>query len=346
MTSGARRLRDLDPRPGPWDASSLAERPCPICGGAGEERFVRPDDLRVRCCAECGTWFVSPAPGEEQLASFYRAYHQRHRVEAFRGTRYHERTRLPSFEQGPELARRIRSRRAADDLRVRELASAIDLSGARALDVGCGTGQLLWFLQSLGAEPVGVDVDPAAVEFVRDQLGLAVHRGMIDAVVEPGSFDLVALQDILEHVLDPRGVLERAVRLLRPGGLLYLWTPNATYVEDEPEPQVFRADFEHLQFLSARTVAHLAGELGLELLHLESVGHLRSGENGRAPSRPGPGPGPGPGQGQGGFTRGFRGALRRLPVFDVVNRARLALRDRYADRAGNYQLLVLLRKPR
>jgi len=321
-----RRLKDLDPRPGPWRADALHGRPCPMCGEPGEARFVRPDELVVRLCELCGTWFVSPAPDAEQLAGFYRGYHQHHRVGAFRGTRHADRYRLPSFDRPDELAARIRGRDGLQDLRVRELASTAVMEGARVLDVGCGTGQLLWLLETMGATGTGVDVDPAAAAFVEQRLGLRCLNGTIHDVQRGATYDLIVLQDLLEHVLDPRAVLERAVDLLTPGGLVYLWTPNATFVTREPEPEVFRADFEHLQFLQARTVTYLARELGLELLHLESVGHLRSGENGKAGSL-------------------LRRTIKRLPGVETLARLRSALRDRHLDRSGNYHLLVLLRKP-
>ena len=318
------RLTSLDPRPGPWSADDLHERPCPICGAAGEARFVRPDGLQVRACP-CGTWFVSPAPGPDQLEAFYRGYHRRHRVEAFRGTEHRDRSRLPSFEDPAALVERIRARDPNEDLRVRELASTLALDGARALDIGCGTGQLLYLLSAMGAEVTGLEVDPEAVEFVSTQLGLPCIRGTLDSSgLDADGYDLVVLQDLIEHVLDPRALLTRAAAHLRPGGVLYLWTPNATYAEGDPAPRVFRADFEHLQFLSTRTVVQLALELDLEVLHLESVGHLRTAEAG--PRRP-----------------TLRSLAARLPGLETIARARAALHNRYADRSGNYHLLALLR---
>lgn len=319
------RLETIDPRPGPWKLADLRERACPFCGQPGTPRFVRPDGLTVQACAGCDGWFVSPAPGPDQLAAFYRDYHRRHRVDAFRGTPLAERARLPSSERPAAMAARIRARDPDHDLRVRELASAVPLMGARVLDVGCGTGQLAWLLSQMGASVTGVDVDPAAVGFVTQELGLDCLHGTIADVPERDGFDLVVLQDLLEHVLDPRQVLERAVRRLKPGGILYLWTPNASEAWRDPAPRVFRADFEHLQFCSTRTVSHLARELGLDLIHLEAVGFLRAGDDGSGERR-----------------RSLRGLLTNLPMVGALARARHALRDRHAERSGNYHLLVLL----
>jgi len=331
-----RRLRRLDPRDYDWDLDDLVERDCPLCGAEGRPRLRRPDELILESCEPCGAWFVSPAPSQRQLDRLYRDYHGRHRVEAFRNTAYHHRHRLPSFQEPAALAAHVRKRRPMGDLRIQELSSLIELEGARVLDVGCGTGGLLWNLSRLGAEVTGIDVDPEAIAFVRDALGFdSVRRGTIEEVSGEPPFDLVVLQDILEHVLRPREMLERAVGLLRPGGLIYLWTPNATLAGAEDEPQVFRGDLEHLQFLQARTAAFLARELGLEVLHLEAVGYLGSQEEdldggGRARrSRLG---------------AAVKGLLRRVPGFQRLNRLRLDLQGRHLDRCGTYHLFVILRK--
>jgi 2-polyprenyl-3-methyl-5-hydroxy-6-metoxy-1,4-benzoquinol methylase len=325
------RLESVDPRPGPWSAAGLRERPCPFCADPGAARFVRPDGLTVRGCERCGGWFVSPAPGPEQLAAFYRDYHRRYRVEAFRGTSHADRARLPAADRPEVLAERIRARDPREDLRVRELASAVPLMGACVLDVGCGTGQLAWLISSMGARVTGVDVDPAAVDFVVQELGIECLHGTIADVPRPqlpeAGYDLVLLQDLIEHVLEPRELLGRATDLLQPGGVLYLWTPNASEAGREPAPRVFRADFEHLQFLSTRTVLRLARELGLEPVHHEAVGFLRTHE--------------GPARG-----RSLRGLAARLPGLAWVARARAALRERHAERSGSYHLLALLARPR
>ncbi len=324
-----RRLRALDPRPPVWAAAALAERDCPLCGGGGPATFVRPDGLSVRACGTCGTCYVSPAPSEADVLAFYRLYHDRHRVDAWRDTPWHAKSRLPTCRDRAALAAHVRRGRPLDDLRLQELASLVDLAGARVLDVGCGIGTMLARLARLGAAVRAVDPDGAAVEFVAETLGIAgVELGTLESLREPdGSFDVVLLQDVLEHVVAPRAMLERAVVLLRPGGILYLFTPNATFVEREEDPLLFRIDYEHLQFLRSRTVVRLAAELDLELLHLESFGYLSLTDD---PPRNG--------------RLSARAALARLPGFAALNRLRLALEGRHQPRAGNYHLFALLAK--
>jgi 2-polyprenyl-3-methyl-5-hydroxy-6-metoxy-1,4-benzoquinol methylase len=331
---GLRRLRDLDPRTCAWERASLRARSCPFCASQGEPKCVRPDQLQVNLCARCGTWFVSPAPDPVQLAAFYRDYHGRHRGAAFGATAYREKHLRNASPSPAAQAARIRAVPPLADLRLRELATMIDIAGARVLDVGCGIGQLAWGLTRLGARVEGVDIDASAVAFARDELGLAgVRHGTLDLVESSARFDLVVLQDVMEHVLEPRPLLERSLELLAPGGLGYVWTPNGTTIDADAEPLVLRADFEHMQFLQARTVQYLAGELGLEILHLEALGWLGSRED--RPSTPG-----------GARARRLPARLRLLPGFDLLRRVRHALAGRDPEREGTYHLFVVLRKPR
>ena len=327
-----RKLQALDPRVHRWDPAALNERPCPFCGGQGPARFERPDGLLARACATCAGWYVSPAPAQAQLDAFYHDYESRHRVEAFLGTAYEQKGRQPSLADPQRLVRRIRSRARLPDLRMQELASLCDLARARALDVGCGTGQDLERLQLAGAHVAGVDVDAAAVAFVRDHLRIAdVRMGGPDAWTSGECFDLVLLHDVLEHVLAPRALLVQSLAHVRPGGLLSLWTPDGSQAAQEQEPIVLRTDFEHLQFLAHRTVQHLAAELQLELVHMESVGWLGSLED----RQQSPGPRPHP---------RARDLLRRLPGFRFASRLRHALRGWDPQRAGRYHLFCVLRK--
>lgn len=103
----------------------------------------------------------------------------------------------------------------------------------RVLDIGCGTGYLLNYLQRyrLAGEPVGIDVSSHALEFCRGRGATALAEA--SALTTPfagGSFDLIICIDTIQH-LTPAGADRQALvefaRLLRPGGLLYLRTNSA-----------------------------------------------------------------------------------------------------------------------
>jgi len=159
------------------------------------------------------------------------------------------------------------------DLRIAEVSTYVNLSRARVLDVGCGWGGLLCQFAKTGAEVYGVDLDEEVVQFARDHLYLAnVSTGSIEDCTHMGPFDVIAMLDFIEHPLCPLQAFRVAASLLRPGGLLMIWTPNASIAMNEPQPTLFRVDLEHMQYMSFRACWYVAQTLALEIVHMESLG--------------------------------------------------------------------------
>jgi len=98
---------------------------------------------------------------------------------------------------------------------------------ATLLDVGCGSGAFLHLARSAGWSVQGIDFDGVAVAAARS-LGLDVRQGGLELLqaVEPESFAWITLSHVLEHVHDPVTWLQALHRLVRPGGTLWLQTPN------------------------------------------------------------------------------------------------------------------------
>jgi ubiquinone/menaquinone biosynthesis C-methylase UbiE len=100
--------------------------------------------------------------------------------------------------------------------------------GATVLDIGCGTGVITAAAADLGLEAVGLDVVPEFVEAARERHpGASFEVGPSEQLPFPDeSFDYVLLLSLLEHVQDWERTLAEAVRVLRPGGVMYLTTTN------------------------------------------------------------------------------------------------------------------------
>jgi SAM-dependent methyltransferase len=97
----------------------------------------------------------------------------------------------------------------------------------RWLDVGFGAGALMRAAAGRGWSVAGTEMSPSATEAVR-ALGFEVHLAQVQDLDLPGgSFDVISMVEVLEHVPDPDALLSAAARLLRPGGALYATTPHA-----------------------------------------------------------------------------------------------------------------------
>jgi 2-polyprenyl-3-methyl-5-hydroxy-6-metoxy-1,4-benzoquinol methylase len=313
------RLPPLDARIPAWNLDDLVARPCPYCEAiAREAHCVRPDGLTVRECKRCGAFFVSPAPTEAQLARFYSNYDSAHRRDA---SETPSDLRVVYQNQGP-----------LRDFLVRELSSMMRFEGKRVLDVGFGRAHFLWSLQSLGANVHGVELDDGAISIARE-LGIAnVRKGTIEQCASDEPYDLIALNDLVEHPLEPLKLLRGCAELLAPGGLLPIRTPNGAAARDTADPVTFRVDLEHMQYLTPEACSMMAGVLGLQIAHLETYGYpdLAKIDRPRSPN---------------GRSSAVRRAARSMPVLARTVRR---LREWTApdERLGAYHLLCVYQKPR
>jgi len=98
----------------------------------------------------------------------------------------------------------------------------------RVLDIGCGFGESLGYHRNRGCEAHGVEADSNILR-VAARHGLNVRVGLFEpAAYAPSSFDVVTLDQVIEHVSDPVSVLTGVAQVLKPGGMAVLSTPNAT----------------------------------------------------------------------------------------------------------------------
>jgi SAM-dependent methyltransferase len=101
--------------------------------------------------------------------------------------------------------------------------------GARVIDMACGEGYGSEVLSRSAHSVVGVDANPEAYAHARlryERQNLSFERGLVETHGERGAYDAVVFLQTIEHVQDPRAVLEHFRSLLAPDGVAYVSTPN------------------------------------------------------------------------------------------------------------------------
>ena len=174
---------------------------CRVCGGDAPRHFslrnafaCYPQTLEIHLCASCGLLFVGNELAPEDLNRFYRGVD------------------WESYYNEVGATTQAKAEHAIDGL-----AHELERVGATLLDVGCGHGQ---FLRSVRARfpdlrAVGQELTEHEVE------GVTIYTGPLIDV--PGSYDVVTMLDVAEHVLDPAEFFSAAREKTR--SLLYIHTP-------------------------------------------------------------------------------------------------------------------------
>ena len=124
------------------------------------------------------------------------------------------------------------------------------IAGRAVLELGCGTAALGTELAARTTPVVVTDIGLAWLVLARHRLDQAGRPGVTVLActadrlpLDPGSFDLVVAADVIEHVPDAGAMVAAAYRALRPGGSLWLSTPNRFSLTPEPHVRLWGVGF-------------------------------------------------------------------------------------------------------
>jgi 2-polyprenyl-3-methyl-5-hydroxy-6-metoxy-1,4-benzoquinol methylase len=248
-------IDDLVARFGRIPQDLLAPRACPTCGSTEAAPELEKDHLSIVRCRACDLVYVSPTFDESHYKSVYAS------------TEYQDIVRDLGIKSHEYRVQRFGTERV--ELMARHLSPDPGLSPARPrvryLDVGCSTGFVVEAARDRGWEAIGTDLNPSAIEYGRSR-GLDVRDvALEDAGFEPASFDAISLFDVLEHLLDPTATLRVCARLLRPGGIVFVYVPNY----DSASRLLMGADAHfiwpthHLNYYTPTTIRDLMTREGL-----------------------------------------------------------------------------------
>lgn len=236
---------------------------CGICGVRSQadrhlydDRYGYPGTFTLSLCPACGHRRLDAPMNEAQIADLYTRFYPRSALDI------ESWSPLPQSD-GPGAWWRG------------ERASAMRWvpPNVRVLDIGCGFGESLGYHRNRGCDAHGVEAD-ANILRVAERHGLKVRHGLFDpSHYEPSSFDVVTLDQVVEHLTDPVAVLRGVRKVLKPGGMLVLSTPNARGWGARIFGQRWihwHAPY-HLQFFSKASLTRAATDAGLVVEQQKTV---------------------------------------------------------------------------
>ncbi len=226
---------------------------CEICASTNTEEVTIRRSLDYVICHSCGHCLLSPGTStlEEICASSQKKY-------------FGESTILIEAGESP-LEEELMAQR-------RGIVSEFVKPKSRILEVGPGAGAVLSWLNNQGHMVTAVEESAALGRVLESVTGTSIIVGGFEQNGLPAaSHDVFCSFHVIEHVLDPRAHLLEAARIVRPGGLAFVATPNASSWEQ----RIFRRlssnfDSAHLRVFSQKSLERLSTDCGWHILRSET----------------------------------------------------------------------------
>lgn len=236
---------------------------CRICGGnidfksrLYDDRYGYPGLFDLYKCSACEHGFINCDFDAVQLAELYTDYYPRSTYDV---TKYKPAEGAHGFSAWLNGVTRSAYCWVPEKVRV--------------LDIGCGFGETLSYHKARGCDVYGVEVDENIRRYA-DIYGFNVQVGLFNPEqYEEDFFDYVTLDQVIEHVTDPVGTLRGVGRILKPGGVAILSTPNS----NGWGAKVFRnrwINFHapyHLHHFSDKSMHIIADNAGLEIEWIKTL---------------------------------------------------------------------------
>ncbi|WP_062266298.1 class I SAM-dependent methyltransferase [Endozoicomonas arenosclerae] len=146
-------------------------------------------------------------------------------------------------------------------------------SQKKLLDIGCSVGAFLVQARKNNYQVQGLEIGEASANYALENRDLDVKTGSLyDYDLEPGTYDCITMMEVIEHLEDPTGALQRIHQWLKPGGTLLLTTPNFNSLYRRlfgARWWVVNCEDEHIYFFTVQTLTELLNDNGykVRLIH-------------------------------------------------------------------------------
>lgn len=220
---------------------------CPVCQAEKFKKLEKYAHAHLVKCTNCEMVLSNQHPKQSELVEFY--------SDGYDLTKYYS----PITEQ-----------------RYLELLGEFEAyrNTSKLLDIGCGYGFFLETAKQNNWDVTGVEITDDAVKACTSK-GLRMHHGTLEtAHFQDETFDVIVLIETIEHVIQPEKLITEIHRVLRPGGLVYLTTPNFNAINRyrlKAQYDVIQYPL-HLSYFTPKTLQRFFESNGFETQEIASSG--------------------------------------------------------------------------
>lgn len=242
------------------ESSDLGRSPCNYCGGQNHSRLFGGTYPSIMKCSSCGLIFNAVMPSEQELAMIYTEEYYKSGDSLVRG--------YSNYLEDRSNITETATRRIKDIEKFK--------SGGSLLDVGCAFGFFLDVARERGWTTTGVEISQFAAEYAARELQLNVINHNIESwECQAMAYDVITMWDLVEHLRDPLGTLQKLASALKEDGILVLSTPDIDSLPAKVMKEKWlgwKLQNEHLYYFSYTTLEQMLWSAGLVIAKRTHIG--------------------------------------------------------------------------
>ncbi len=228
-----------------------------ICNSGNHKIILKKNGFNIVRCNECGHVYVNP---RLRFSTLFKMYNS----DEISSSKDHIRTRKEDIQTFKSRLKFIEE--------YLHINNDIGL-----LDIGCATGSLLEIAEKKGWKAIGIDLNKSSIRECRKKNFDTVCSSFEDFVSNK-KFDVIVMNDFIEHTENPKQALSKANFYLNEGGILFITTPDigsliakltrAKWLHLKPN--------EHLHYFTKKNIIRILNETGFKVLKIKSAKRKRS----------------------------------------------------------------------
>ncbi|QSE96378.1 class I SAM-dependent methyltransferase [Fulvivirga lutea] len=245
---------------------------CIVCGSSDINYFTQDHKgIRIFKCNNCNMKFMNPQYTDQYLSDFYAEYQSKD----FKHHRYGD-------EENPRFAKH------QDNIQLIEEY----INPGKFFSIGSGNGFDMKVARDRGWEVEGYEVDPDFTKELADKFSIKMYSGKFEDIDLPAeTYDCVYMNHVIEHPKNPGEYLSKIREILKPGGILYIATPNIDSLSIKIKKTLdslglrkkkgsYYDTWQHLTYYNPHHFSNiLSSKFGFETLHMSN--DVKKIENGK-----------------------------------------------------------------